>query len=227
MFCAKKRNPAYVSKYKSNREKQVILLMIPNEEKWHYLAAKKLSALLRGITSNHYCDFYCLNCLYSFRTKNKLESHKRVLENKDFCNIIMPSKDTKTLQFNQYQESDKAPLIIYAGLECIIEKIDGCKSNPENSSTTEVSEHIPLGFSMSTISWYRSIENKHDAYRDKDCMKKISESLREHEMKIINFENKKMKFLTKEQQESYEHLKICYICEEELEKKHLKDKNIL
>ena len=50
----------------------------------------------------------------------------------------MPSKDTKTLQFNQYQESDKAPLIIYAGLECIIEKIDGCKSNPENSSTTEI-----------------------------------------------------------------------------------------
>ena len=139
----------------------------------------------------------------------------------------MPSKDTKKLELNQYQESDKAPLIIYAGLECIIEKIDGCKSNPENSSRTKVSEHIPSGFSMSTISWFRSIENKHDVYRDKDCMKKISESLREHAMKIINFENKEMNFLTKELQESCEHLKICHICEEELEKKHLKDKNIL
>ena len=28
-------------------------------------------------------DFSCLNCLYSFRTKNKLESHKKVWENKD------------------------------------------------------------------------------------------------------------------------------------------------
>ena len=48
----------------------------------------------------------------------------------------MPSEDTKILEFNQYQKSDKAPFIIYADLECIIEKTDGCKNNPENSSTT-------------------------------------------------------------------------------------------
>ena len=49
--------------------------MIPNGEGWHYLAVKKLSALLRGITSKHISDFYCLHCLHSFRTKNRLESH--------------------------------------------------------------------------------------------------------------------------------------------------------
>ena len=70
--------------------------MISNEEKlWHYLAVKKLSALLRGIASKNNCDFYCLNCLHSFRTKNKTKSHKRVCENKDFCNVIMLSQDTK------------------------------------------------------------------------------------------------------------------------------------
>ena len=36
------------------------------------------------------------------------------------------------IKFNQYQKSDKAPFIIYADLECIIEKTDGCKNNPEN-----------------------------------------------------------------------------------------------
>ena len=61
---------------------------------WHYLAVKELSALLRGITSNHHGGFYCLNCFHSFATKNKLESHKRACENKDFCNIIMPSEGT-------------------------------------------------------------------------------------------------------------------------------------
>ena len=40
---------------------------------------------------------------------------------------------------------------------------------------------------MSTISSFRSIENKHDVYRGKDCMIKICEYLREHAMKIINF----------------------------------------
>ena len=42
--------PAYVSVHNSNREKQVIILMIWNAEKWQYLAVIKLSALLRGIT---------------------------------------------------------------------------------------------------------------------------------------------------------------------------------
>ena len=118
-------------------------------------------------------NFYCLNCLHSFRTKNRLESHKRVCENKDFGNIIMPSEDTKILEFNQSHNSDKVPFIIYADLECIIEKIDGCKNNPENSSTSKVSEHIPSGFSMSTLSSFRSIENKHAIYRGKNCIKKV------------------------------------------------------
>ena len=186
---------AYVSKYNSNREKQVILLMISNGEKWHYLAVKEISALLRGITSKHYVDFYCLNCLHSFRTKNKFDSHKKVCENKDFCNVIIPFEDTKILEFNQYQKPDKALFIIYADRECIIEKIDVCKNNIENSSTTKVTEHISSGFSMSAISLYRSIENKHDIHRGRDCMEKFCELLREHAMNIINFKEKKMKLL--------------------------------
>ena len=81
--------PAYVSKYNSNRERQVILLMIPNGEGRRYLPVKKLSPLLGVITSKNNGDFYCLHCLHSFRIKKKLESHKKVCENKDFCNVIM------------------------------------------------------------------------------------------------------------------------------------------
>ena len=44
---------------------------------------KKIICILRGITSKHDGDFYCLNCLHSFRTKNNLESHRKVCENKD------------------------------------------------------------------------------------------------------------------------------------------------
>ena len=76
---------------------------------------------------------------------------------------------------------------------------------------------------MSTIYSFRSIENKYDVYRGTDCMKTFLAFLREHAMKIINF-RKKMKLLTKEQQESYENSKICYICKEKFENKYLKDK---
>ena len=61
-------------------------------------------------------------------------------------------------------------------------------------------------------------------FRGKDYMKRFSESLREHTMNIISFIKKEMKLLTKQQQESYENAKICYIFKEKFENKYLKDK---
>ena len=68
--------------------------MISNDnEKWHYLAVKSLSRLLRGITSNHNGDFYCLSCLHSYRTKQKLKKHEKVWKDHDYCYVKMPDED--------------------------------------------------------------------------------------------------------------------------------------
>ena len=57
--------------------------------------SKKLPALLGG-------DFHCLNCLHSVEAENKRENFiKKLCEKKYFCNVVMPSVDTKTLEFNQ------------------------------------------------------------------------------------------------------------------------------
>ena len=88
------------------------MLIIPNGGGWHYLPVKTLSALLRGITSKNNGGFCCLYCFHSLRAKSRLELHKKVSENKDFCNAILSSEDTKILEFNQYQKYDKAPFII-------------------------------------------------------------------------------------------------------------------
>ena len=53
--------------------------MITDGTKWHYLTVKNLPVLLRGITSNHKGDFYCLNCSHSYSTKEKLETHEKYL----------------------------------------------------------------------------------------------------------------------------------------------------
>ena len=143
----------YISKINSNYEKQTILLIMRNEERegWNYLAVKKLSVLLRGTTSKHDGDFYCLNCLHSFRTENKLKANEKVCENKDFCGIVMASEKNNIVKFNKYMMSDKMQYIIYADIEPLIKNIDGCANNSENSLTTKISEHIPCGYSMSTI----------------------------------------------------------------------------
>ena len=78
---------------------------------------------------------------------------KKGCESKEFCKINMPSEDPKILEFNEYQKSDKAySFVIYADLECLIEKFDGCQKNPEKLSTTKVGQNIPSCFLLSTMS---------------------------------------------------------------------------
>ena len=52
-----------------------------------------------------------------------------------------------------------------------MEKINGRECNPTNPSTAKIGKHILSGFSMSTISSFKSMENKYDVYRGKYCMK--------------------------------------------------------
>ena len=113
---------AYKSKYNLNRKNQVILLMITDGKKWHYLALKSLSALFRGITSKHGGDFYCLNCFQSYTTENKFKKHEKVCENHDYCHVEMPEEDNKTLKYNHGEKSMKVPFTIYADLESLLEK---------------------------------------------------------------------------------------------------------
>ena len=63
-------------------------------EKWHYITLKSvrtndrfnrpirsLPRLFRGIRVNNNRDYYCLNCLRSYRTDNALKRHERLCDN--------------------------------------------------------------------------------------------------------------------------------------------------
>ena len=71
---------------------------------------------------------------------------------------------------------------------------------------TTLKIHLQQEETEPTISSFRSIENKYDVYRGKDCMKKFWELLREYAMKTINFKMEKMKLLTRAQQRN--HMKL-------------------
>ena len=188
----KKIEIAYKSKHNLTREKQVILLMISNGENWHYLTVKNLSRLLRGITNNHMGDLYYLNCFHWYRTKNKLEAHstQKICENRDYYHVEMPTKDNNTIKYNQGGKSIKLSFVVYAGLECLLEKMSTCYNNPEKSSTTKINKHTPSGYSLFTHCSFDKTKNKLDYYRGEDCMKKFCKDLREHATKIINYEKK-------------------------------------
>ena len=224
----KKIHIAYKSKHNLTRENRIILLMITDGEKWHYLAVKSLPALFKGVTSNHNGDFYCLNCFHAYRTTNKLEKHKKICENHDYCNVEMPNEDNKIIKYNQGEKSMKSPFIIYADLECLLEKISTCYNSLEESSTTKINKHTPSGYSLFTHCSFGKTNNKFDCYRGEDCMKKFCKNLKEHATKIINYEKKKIIPLTRKEEKNYNTQKVCYICKKEFDtndKKYYKVKD--
>ena len=161
--------------------------MITDGKKWHYLAVKSLSALLRGITSNHNGDFYCLNCFHSYSTKNKLKKHERVCNDHDYCYVEMPNEYNKILKYNHREKSLKAPFMIYADLECLLEKMHSCWNNPEKSYTEKLT---PSGYSLFTNCSFDATKSKFDCYKEKDCMEKFCKDLESMQCKQLTMKKR-------------------------------------
>ena len=151
--------------------------------------------------------------------EKKLEEHKKICENHDYCNVETPNEDNKIMKYNQGEISMKLPFIIYADLECLFEKMSTCYNNPEELSTTEINKHTPSAYSLFTHCSFDKTKNKLDYYRGKYCMKKFCKDLREHATKIINYEKEKMIPLTIKEEIDHDKQKICYICKKEFDKK--------
>ena len=119
-----------------------------------------MPALLRGIIGNNHGDFYSLNCFRAYITKNRLETHKKVCENHDYCCVWMPNEDNKISKYNHGEKSMRAPFVIYFDLECLLEKINTCNNNPEKSSTTKINKHTPSCYSLFTCNSFGAKEDK-------------------------------------------------------------------
>ena len=62
----------------------------------------------------------------------------------------MPTKDNNTIKYNQGEKSIKLPFVVYADLECLLEKMSTYQNNPNEPSTTEINKHTPSGYSLFT-----------------------------------------------------------------------------
>ena len=91
----------------------------------------------------------------------------------------MPLEKDNMLEFKHYMKSYKMPYKYLCRHESLIQKIDGCRNNPEKHSTTKICEHIPSGCVMPAILGFEHTEDKNTLYRGKDFMKRFCETLRE------------------------------------------------
>ena len=130
-------------------------------------------------------------------------------------------KENEKIKYLPGEKSLKTPFIVYADLECILEKVQYCQNNPKNLYTEKKSKHKPSGYAWSLICSYDDKKNKRYFYRGKDCIENFCKDLKELGTEIINFKKKGMKPLRNKEIKSYKKEKVCYICE----KKFCYDKN--
>ena len=104
----------------------------------------------------------------------------------------MPKEDNKMLKYNHGEKSIKAPVVICADLESLLEKMNICHNNHENSSIIKINKHTPSAYLLFTHCSFDTTKNKLDYYRGKNCMKNFCLDLREHATKIIIYEKEEM-----------------------------------
>ena len=117
--------------------------------------------------------------------------HKEVYANHDYCCIEIPNENNKILKCSSGEKSMKAPFITYSDLESLLEKMRTSYNNPKKLSTTKTNKHTACGYSSFTHCSFDVTKNKLDYYGGNDCMKKFCKDLKDHAMKIINYEKKR------------------------------------
>ena len=136
------------SNHNLKRKNQVILLMVTDGEKWHYLAVKKLSALFRGITWKHLGDFYCLSCYHSYSTKDKLKNIKMC---ESWLLLFRNGKRRQqNIKIQPWRKVYESSIYYLSWFKSLLEKINTYHNNPKKSSTTKINKQAASGYSLFT-----------------------------------------------------------------------------
>ena len=122
------------------------LMLITENNLKHYVAIKSLSRLLRSRnTKNEKKQHFCTNCLQGFTEEFSRDEHVRYCKNNEGVRIEMQNHKP-IVEYSNGQYQYKAPFIMYADFESILEPISGPAPNPQMSSTRGVNIHTPSGW---------------------------------------------------------------------------------
>ncbi|XP_065660200.1 uncharacterized protein LOC136084050 [Hydra vulgaris] len=221
--------PLRISENK-NRQHQIDLLLISNDETNHNCLNKSLRRLLLSQTSNHKCTVhYCRNFLLGFNTEECLFKHKSYCDTHNSVRIELPKPNT-IMKFNHFKKSMRVPFVVYADFESIITPINICTPNPNDSYTKQYQRHTPSSFcyyiKCFDESVYKGKPVTFTANSEEDDVAQIFVDRLEADIrKIYNTYLKfpKKMIFTPENKENFYNAKVCHVCEELLKEDKVRD----
>ena len=87
-----------------------------------------------------------------------------------------------------------------------------CQNDPKNSCTEKKAIHEPSGWTIFTNCSLDAAKNKLDYYRGINCIKVLCKKLKDHALKIINYEKTETIPLSEKENKSYQEQDVCQIC---------------
>ena len=209
----------------TDREHNIILILIEEGGVNHYCLVKNLSRLLSSQVSNHKeKHHFCLNCLNAFWCEESLNKHLEYCSNHEAVKIEMPKKGD-ILKFENYYKGERMPFIIYADTESLLKPIQSRDSNPTKTKikTHKYQKHEPISFSYYIECFDDNVfKPVKRIYTGEDAMQKFVEWLKKDVIEIANIPAKKMIFGEKEKERFNKETK-CWICKGELNNDKVRD----
>ena len=212
----------YISKRNFDKKHQVVLVKIGDDKgKWHFPALpsnldeagirrpkKSISRLMEDISSNSHDDFYCYECLHSFRTEIAIKNHVDLCKNNKLAKIELPNEENKFKKYNPGGKSLKMNTVIYADFESIL--VPNNTYSKENSSDGVIDKHIACGYSINVVDNH-SNRCKQTYYRGDDAISRFCKEIRAIAYEKISFYKRQMIELTLEERKEYKDATYCHI----------------
>ena len=114
---------------------------------------------------------------HSFRCKSTLEKHTQLCKDHNFFKIKLPENNKKIKEHKFGSKALRMNDIIYVDLECLLVNYDTCSNDPNKSHTINIVQHMPSGYSITTLRNHNN-STRVIKYRGEGCIQKLCSELR-------------------------------------------------
>ena len=132
---------------------RINLMLTESGDIQHHSDVKRIGASLYDQTKHKARKHFCLLCLSSFTMKEILKRHEEVSIgiNCRPTKAEMPKQEKNLISFQNYNKQLKAPYVTYADVEAIVEKMQWCEQNKQESYTEKTSHHVACGYAYKVV----------------------------------------------------------------------------
>ncbi|XP_060516468.1 uncharacterized protein LOC132695920 [Cylas formicarius] len=182
------------------------------ETVFHFALIRSLSRLLSKQSGDStHSRFYCYRCLNHFYSQQTLNKHIFSCRKLNKTKITLPTEQEKHVTFSHFKNKEKVPFVIYADIECILQKYE---DSAATGNIKKYQKHIPCSISYYLLCSYDNNLSKFNLYTGKDCMSWFCRQLQELALQLNPIFNNAVSMtpLTEHEKESFYTSTTCHIC---------------